>query len=121
MITLDELMDTDAESVWKTNYDDVKINASLNHYIADGKIKRFKQRLHFIYNNETREDSLPRLMAPSSCIFYWLNRLDLNHERYYTCFNNIGYLQDEGGPDEILAELHGLYEFYSKERFVCII
>ena len=97
-------------------YNMCTLNSIINNTSTstDG-FKKFKQIL-ITSNNKKIINYLPIIKSPNSCVIYWRNILKLHDNKSIESFNNLGY----SSTDEILADITGLYKFFTKERFVYI-
>ena len=85
------------------NYDQLTRNKPDSSYFA--------QKL--VWEDGTKTTNyLPPIKCPSSTVTFWVKRLDLYDRSDIKCFDNYGL----SSCTELVAELKGLYSFYSKAR-----
>ena len=77
------------------------------------KDKYFKQKLKWETGTITT-CYLPPLKAPSSCVTFWIKKLQMYDRDDIKCFDDDGY----SSLTELVAEMKGLYLFYSTARYV---
>ena len=75
------------------------------------KYLKFEQILKWSNGTEIVE-YLPRMLAPVSCINFWIKQLHLSDNTFITEYKHLGYCS----VHHIMAEMIGYYKFYTRER-----